>query len=191
MDAIELPFAADGYNYDWTSGEPYLPTSYTWRHNCLINSSGQSAANSLPNGNLYVNVSHGYMYEVDQDDNTVWQYNAGPPKGFRYTCDDPGVEALISQGVIENTCAISNTFDVEKARQIQIAPNPSSGLFSITGLMTDDQVQKIELTNLLGAKKELPENSAAVDLSMYPDGVYFLTIQFNNNQFITKKIIKN
>lgn len=187
VDAIELPFAADGYNYEWTAGQAYEPDAPTWRHICRDDANGQSASNSMPNGNTFVNLSGGFMYEVDENDNLVWQYPEGPAKAFRYTCDHPGVQALVSQGVIEDLCMISGIDDI-LVENVKIAPNPSTGIFNIEGLPENYQINNIQVTNLLGKTIQELGAAAKVDLSQEAIGIYLIKIQFNNEQILTKKV---
>ncbi len=189
VDAIELPIAADGYNYDWTPGQNYEPASATWRHICLDDAGGQSASNSMPNGNVFVALSEGYMYEVDLDGNVVWQYSEGPRKGFRYTCDYPGIQALIDQGVIQSTCDIIDDVDEIANQQVKINPNPSAGIFNVEGLSSDYQIQQIQVFDLLGNQIEFFENTTSLDLSRQANGIYFVNILLDNNLFVSKKVM--
>ncbi|HIA11967.1 MAG TPA: T9SS type A sorting domain-containing protein [Flavobacteriales bacterium] len=93
VDAIDAP--VDGYNYTLVPGQSYGPSTYTWRHACIDNANGQSASEKLSNGNTFVNLSSEYMYEVDSNDNVVWQYSEGPAKAFRYECTYPGIQILM------------------------------------------------------------------------------------------------
>ncbi len=188
VDALDLPFASDGYNYEWTQGQAYEPTSATWRHTCLVSADGQSASNSMPNGNVFVNASGGYMYEVDENDNVVWQYNAGPQKAFRYICEHSGIQALITQGVIDDLCMVSATDEIAK-ESIQISPNPSNGVFSISGLSQEYQLVAVRVFDILGKKIGELANVSTIDLSNFNEGMYFVTFQFENEQLITKKVM--
>lgn len=188
IDAIELPFAADGYNYERAAGQAYGPDTPTWRHVCRDNANGQSAANSMPNGNTFVNLSGGYMYEVDQDDNLVWQYNAGPQKGFRYTCSNQGVKTLIADGVIDDLCLGVSTDEVPQS-VFKIAPNPSTGIFQIEGLSQDYQIDNIQVYDLLGQIVGDFGKTTSIDLSNQVAGVYFLKIEMDDNKSLTKKIL--
>ncbi|MFT5167105.1 MAG: hypothetical protein ACI8P3_002342 [Saprospiraceae bacterium] len=191
VDALELPFAADGYNYEWTPGEKYEPASATWRHICLDDASGQSAANSMPNGNTFVALSQEYMYEVDLNDNVVWQYAQDPLKAFRFTCDHPGVQALINLGFLEaENCIILDAKNVINHESIRISPNPSNGVFSIEGLLSDHQVQSFQVFDLLGNKIQELGNVSSIDLSNQVAGVYIISIRFENNQLISKSVTK-
>ena len=189
VDAIELPFAADGYNYEWTAGQQYEPAVTSWRHVCLGNAEGQSASNSMPDGNTFVALSNGYMYEVDLNDNVVWQYAQGPRKGFRYTCDYPGIQVLIDQGVIEDLCELVDAVDEIANQLIKINPNPSTGIFNIGGLTSDYQIQNIDVFDILGNKVNSFDNATSFDLSKNAQGVYFVNILLSNNNFITKKVM--
>ena len=189
VDALELPFAADGYNYEWTTGKAYGPAIPTWRHICLDNANGQSASNSMPNGNTFVNLSGGYQYEVDLNDNIVWQYSAGAPKGFRYVCDHPGIQVLITAGDVDGElCDIINANDAVSKEQIEIAPNPSNGLLEITGLSENNQIKAIQVFDLFGKNIVSLGNTTTVDLTQQIAGTYIVSIRLENSQLISKRI---
>lgn len=188
-DALELPFAADGYNYEREAGQAFGPMEATWRHICLDNADGQSAANSLPNGNTFVNLSREYMYEVDQDNNIVWQYAEGPAKAFRYTCDHPGIQALIAQGVIEDLCMLSAVDEIA-TEKVSISPNPSTGLFSINGLNIEDKLEKIEVFDFSGKIIKQLKTEFEVDLTEYVTGIYFIKLSLGNGNWVMKKVVK-
>ncbi len=188
-DAIELPFAEDGYNYERVSGQAYGPTSTTWRHTCLDNANGQSASNSMPNGNVFVNLSKAYMYETDADGNLIWQYNANTQKAFRYTCSYPGIRTLIGQGVIEDLCQTVGIEDEIAQQSIQISPNPSTGIFHIESLLEGHQMTGVTVFNLLGEKVQGLAKVSEIDLTDFATGVYFVHIQLDNQQTIAKKIL--
>ena len=101
MDVFLAPLdSANGNNYLRTSGQAFGPASYNSRYVCQYSAPGQSAADRMSNGNIFVNASGGQggagvMYEVDSIGNLIWgPYNASSPKGFRYECDYPGIIAL-------------------------------------------------------------------------------------------------
>jgi len=108
VDALETPL--NGYVYDLTPGTAYEPATKTWRHVCRGDAWGQSAASRLPNGNTFVCLSGLFMYEVDSNDNLIWQYNKGPTKAYRYTSDFPGLIPLgLGTGLSRDTQTISAT----------------------------------------------------------------------------------
>jgi len=188
VDAIDPPFASDGINYEWTQGQAYGPTEATWRHICLDFASGQSASNSMPNGSTFVALSGEYMYEVDKKGDLVWQYNAGPKKGFRYTCDYPGIQALIAQDILnDGFCPVIATEEIVE-ESIRIFPNPSSGIFHVEGLSQDQRVESVQVFDLLGNKIQELENVSVIDLSKQAAGIYFVTILLNGGQLVSKKV---
>jgi len=171
VDAIETP--RNGYNYDLVPGQAYGPSSYDWRHTCNGYASGQSSHNSMSNGNTFVNMSggqggSGYMYESDSDGNVVWQYNAGgTPKAFRYECKDLGIIALL-----DNPCVIEETAIAEnELLKLQISPNPSTGVFNITGIESKDFT--ITIANAFGQMLKT-QQSSRIDLTDCASGLYFV-----------------
>lgn len=75
------------------------------------------------------------------------------------------------------------------ANSISIFPNPSTGIFLVSGISTTE----IEILNVLGEKITQgalfkKSGNMIVDLSNYPDGIYFLRIKCKQN-LMTKKII--
>lgn len=185
VDAWNPPLSADGYNYDWTPGQAYAPSTYEWRHECLDYAWGQSAADRLPNGNTFVNMSGEYMYEVDSLDNVVWQYNDGPAKAFRYTCDHPGIRALVEGGYIDNLCNLVSVDEVH-AESIVLSPNPSSGIFNIDGL--PETTSEIRVYDIFGKSIQNAFNNSEIDLSGQASGIYYVSILLESGQSVTKKV---
>jgi hypothetical protein len=86
VDIIAPPYT--GYTYSITTGQAYLPSTYTWRHHCLGNAQDQSSSQQLPNGNMLICIaSSGYIYEIDSNQTLLWSQTVGGtvPKAFRYT----------------------------------------------------------------------------------------------------------
>lgn len=181
VDAINPPL--NGYNYDLTAGQAYAPSSYDLRHDCIEDSDGQSASDRMSNGNIFVCPADEYMYEVDDQDNVVWQYAAGPKKAFRYECDHPGLTALLGA----DPCGLVG-IDEAEAENIAIYPNPSNGIFNISGIPADESIVSISAFNLLGAEVLATSNTSSIDLSDSPNGFYFITINFEGGDRVTKKV---
>lgn len=178
VDAINP--VRDGYNYAYTNGS-FQPTAHQWRHKCLKNSSGQSASDRMSNGNTFVALSREYMYEVDSNDNIVWQYSDGPPKGFRRECAHPGIIALL-----DNPCGITNVQDLQTL-DVVVRPNPSYGTISIAGLERSKNVE-ISVVNMLGKVVIQSSNKTDISLIGLANGQYVISILTDSGK-VTKSLI--
>ena len=186
MDAFLPPLdSTNGNNYLRTSGQAFGPASYNSRYVCQYSAPGQSAADRMSNGKLFINTSGGQggagiMYEVDQNENIVWQYNGGgPAKAFRYECEHPGIISLLN-----NPCSVGvgNLED----NKFSIYPNPSNGIFNMDGLT---KTSTVNIFNSFGKLLSVEINSSEIDLSSQPNGIYLVNIQDSNGSFLSKKII--
>lgn len=181
VDAINPP--VNGYTYNITQGQAFAPSTYELRHNCLANASGQSAHDRMSNGNIFVAVSNQYMYEVDTLGNTVWSYNDGPAKAFRYECDHPGIIALLGA----DPCGLATSVDnIKTSDNIKLYPNPTNGLLNIEGVATTDL--NIWVYDAYGKLITHVMNQTTVDLSNQSSGLYYISIQQGNGEVISKKL---
>jgi hypothetical protein len=83
---------------------------------------------------------------------------------------------------------VPNTSDVEEIDFVEtynIFPNPTSGLFEITG----ENIQVIEVINTIG-QSIYKGNSAIVDITSQAKGIYLVMITTDKGT-ITKKVLKN
>ncbi len=74
--------------------------------------------------------------------------------------------------------------------QIQVFPNPTSGEIQLV-LPKNGVFQTLKITNLLGQKileKNISDEKTSLDLSAYPQGVYYLQLS-SDRQSVTKKIV--
>ncbi len=89
-----------------------------------------------------------------------------------------------------NSLSISNT--PENLSGIELYPNPSSKLIQIK---TNDfvKIKSLEIINELGqlVGKNIELNGNLLDVSTLTDGIYFIRLIMENNQIISKRIIKN
>ncbi len=182
VDAINP--AMDGFNYPWTPGTVWGPNTYDFRHQCLANASGQSAAELMPNGNVFCAVSQQYMYEVNSSNQLVWQYNAGPQKGFRYTCDHPGIITLLN-----DPCGITTEVLTEEAAvSFSMFPNPANQQVSLVGV----EVETLRAYVVLDAsgrtvRRQLPDWT--IDVSTLPDGVYTIVLEHSTGDRQSRKLV--
>jgi hypothetical protein len=176
IDAINPPLS--GFNY--TSNGP---TTYDWRHNCITSASGQSSHDRMTNGNTFVNVSGGYMYEVNSTGTMVWQYSAGPYKAFRYECDHPGISALLGSDPCGLATGVDNASDDNR---LAVFPNPSTGKFTV--IEGNSKTKLISVIDMYGKKVENINNSNIIDLSSHDSGIYLLNITKDNGETYMKKV---
>ena len=180
VDAIDPPVS--GYNYTLT-GTSYAPTSHDWRHNCIVSNSGQGASDRMSNGNVFVNVSQNYMYEVDQNGATVWQHSAAAPKAFRYECDNPGIIALLGT----DPCGIASLSE-KTINNIGLYPNPSTGHFKIDGFELGQTNLEISVFDVYGKIVHQASNSLEFDLAHCVNGVYIVQMNFDGEKSTTRKV---
>lgn len=183
VDALELPRVGFNYTYPTGSSSGYSPSTPSWRHNCLSNASGQSASDRMSNGNTFVALSNGYMYEVDTLNNVVWQYAAGPLKAFRYECDHPGITALLGS----NPCGLVGIED-ESLSQIKVYPNPSTGIFRLEGLPSTYLNLEVAVYDLYGNLVLKQAQTDALDLSGQANGMYLVTITVDGQASTSRKV---
>lgn len=184
VDAVNPP--VDGYNYTLTPGQAYGPASHDWRHTCLEEADGQSASDRMTNGNTFVAMSQEYMYEVNDQGTVVWQYADDPQKAFRYECDHPGLAALLGP----DPCGLVG-IDETEAAQINIAPNPSNGIFTISGLPVDETVSAISIYDMIGKQVYSVSSNNTIDLTGKDNGFYIISIDFEGGDRITRKVCLN
>jgi hypothetical protein len=92
---------------------------------------------------------------------------------------------------------ITSSSNVIHSDVINIYPNPAQNYFVVDWANKGDKVVTITLTDILGNEilKEKSEEqgkfSKKINLEGIPSGIYFISIQSNNNAVIMKKLIKN
>jgi hypothetical protein len=182
VDAVNPPLV--GYNYTLVPGEAYGPSTYDWRHECEDDAGGQSAQDRMSNGNVFVCLSQTYLYEADAAGNVIWQHNAQPSKAFRYECDYAGVSALLGFDPCDIGIGIAEMLESD----LTLFPNPSSGLYTISGLDLGDYNVAIQVTDLFGKTIKQLSNTNEIDLSAQAEGIYFITLTVDDVHTVTKKV---
>lgn len=87
--------------------------------------------------------------------------------------------------VVENPLSVKD-FDL---LEVKAYPNPVKDILNI---YSEQEISGIEIFNLLGqriAEKKANSNTASIDLSVFPQGNYFLKIKSVNSQK-TLKVVK-
>jgi len=207
IDGIDTPWDAATNTYLRTPGQSFQPFSYTTRYECAHSASGQSASDRMSNGNIYVNASGGQggagvMYEVDAlTGQIIWgPYNAQSQKGFRYECDYPGIIALESymypNGNITTSCFdATTTIENTIADALNIFPNPTKGVVTLSFEAVEIQDIKIQIVNSIGQQvynnhlnKHIGLVNEKIDLSSFSEGLYFVKITTDKGQSVTERI---
>ena len=71
-----------------------------------------------------------------------------------------------------------------------VYPNPSSGIYNISGL-EDETGYSMYLTDNLGRRIQMDISDAVLDLSGFAKGQYFIVVNLNDGQTFAKKVILN
>lgn len=81
----------------------------------------------------------------------------------------------------------------EKDNTINIYPNPTQDIFNI--VTSDTKLKSIEIMSIEGkiifSRNNLNLTSLEVDISKYQNGIYIINIVTNENNYISKKLVKN
>ena len=170
-----------------------------------------SGAQQLPNGNILIcDGDSGYFFEIDANENKVWEYISPVSNtGILYQGDapfsanvvfrahkyEPNYAAfsgrdLTPRDPIElmpdlTQCSILNVTDNDFS-ELSLYPNPTRDMLNIN---TISEIDKIEVYNLLGGLVIDKHNSKSISLKNFSSGLYIIKI-YSNNVLITKKIIK-
>jgi hypothetical protein len=127
----------------------------------------------MPNGNVFVALSGQYMYEVNSSGQTVWQYNAGPQKAFRYTCDHPGVAALLGA----DPCGLATDVDAAQATgPWSLYPNPARGTITMQGLDVGT-MERFLILDATGREVARQAPDWTIDMSDLPPGPYHVVVE--------------
>ena len=178
VDAINPPVSGNTYSSYTT------PTTFNSRHIANAYSSGQSASDRMTNGNTFVNVSNQYMYEVDSNNNIIWQYSAGPAKAFRYECDYAGLAVLLGN----DPCGLNTSVDEFVNLNINVFPNPSSGIVNITGIFNYGNSYAVNVYDISGKEVLKLNNESRIDLNAFDNGTYIVHIISEKGETIVKKV---
>jgi hypothetical protein len=85
---------------------------------------------------------------------------------------------------------------------VVVYPNPTTGVFRVE---SDQNIEMIEIYNLSGSRYNfkrasrynsanavpLDDLSKSLDLTNFPNGIYFLKVELENGAVVTKKVVKS
>ncbi|MCB0703608.1 MAG: T9SS type A sorting domain-containing protein [Ignavibacteriae bacterium] len=152
----------------------------------------------IDNESRIINTNTGIIGVINLKENQLEYYKLPPENVFttlvRYSnAGDYFIGASynnrISKFIYDSQSNVENNYDDE----IRISPNPTNGFVKINSNCSEPLINyNISDTNgilLIQSTMENNSNNLQFDFSPYPSGVYFLTINCNN-QLETYKIIK-
>ena len=99
FDVWQPPY--DGYNYSYTSGSAYSPSTYGYQYTSTFSTSNEGNSQQLPNGNTLLNNPQGSIYEISPTGTVLWtKTGAGSAHAYRYEkCYVRGITASAEASV--------------------------------------------------------------------------------------------
>ncbi|MFK7774967.1 MAG: T9SS type A sorting domain-containing protein [Saprospiraceae bacterium] len=92
------------------------------------------------------------------------------------------------EGEIDQCELILSASSIEKNNEVKIFPNPSKGVFHIS--LKEEKIEFIKVYSLLGELKSEFQNTDNIDISDFPNGVYFLELITKDKERLVKKVLK-
>jgi hypothetical protein len=178
VDMFMPPY--DGYNYEYTPGSAYAPSTYNWRHACNGHTNSEGSAQNLPNGNILVCISQaGSIYEIDSNNTLLWSKNisGSSSNARRYSkCYIEGTLIAAPEITQQDDTLISSygvTYQwfmgglpIEGANEQYLVP-VQSGSYQVS--ITDEGGCESELSDPYSYEMAgIPEQNTNASLSVYP-----------------------
>ncbi|WP_299227447.1 aryl-sulfate sulfotransferase [uncultured Psychroserpens sp.] len=217
---LDLPTESEGV-YSYTSGTSYGPSVPEYIYSDPVDptnfySAILSSALRLPNGNtLICDGDSGYFFEIDVNENIVWEYvnpvgntqiltQGDDPLGsgntsfraLKYAVDYPAFigRDLTPGNPIElnpdlSNCDLLSVNEFSIKSSMRTYPNPVT-----TNLFIDSEkmIESISVYNLLGKKViDGLGNIKTIDFTNLADGLYIVKLVTSDDILTTKKVIKN
>ena len=215
IDIINPPQNSNGF-YTYDSVDGYGPDSVDWSYTNPDNPKNfyspiLSSAQRLPNGNtLICSGSLGYFFEIDSNNNIVWEYiNPDTSNGILTQGDLPSANSVfraiklpldypalinknlspgrtIEQGLSQQTCNILGIKSFDFSSLI-ISPNPAT---EIVNLNFSGSITKVNVYDIFGKPILSVVKKNKINIEQLSNGIYILKI-FTSDNSIIKKIIKH
>jgi PKD repeat protein len=138
---------------------------------------------------LFINISNNYTYNWFRNNSLLGdttEYLILPDTGY-YFLKVTNLNGCINHS--DTLHAATLGIDNPLFNNIKLYPNPTDGVFNIEVLNGFYSFEIIDIKGKLIKKGKLNKGANQIDISHFVDGIYFITIQ-NNEQSITYKIIK-
>ncbi len=214
-DSVNLELAGSlGFSsYEWSTGEKtrkikinspgYFSLTATTSEGCKTTATFNVVTMSKPQKPTISRIAPLTLQSTEAKA-YQWYFNGNPVKdSINRTITITELGDYSVEIFDENNCSnlsdpyniISNVNDFISDNTLQISPNPSNGKFNIflSNTLEDDFI--VEVSNILGIKVfdtqfySNNQNIFSIDISNFPDGVYFVKIK-STNLVYTEKIIK-
>jgi hypothetical protein len=117
------------------------------------------------NSSNFLNPNYEYKNELNQIISVFWQLF--------------GDSSMLKVGIN----------DIQPMPEISIYPNPTQNYLTIQ-LGREDSTTQFQLNTISGQELPIKYYNNNIDIEHLPDGLYFLTLKFHNEQILRKKITK-
>ncbi|QOW10298.1 T9SS type A sorting domain-containing protein [Kaistella flava (ex Peng et al. 2021)] len=153
-------------------------STYMGYNNSVTSSNGTSFATPLAAGGVACLIQAMPTKPIADVSNLLRQNaslypNTDPQKGY----------GILNFGKAWNTTL--STINVGNKSMLQIYPNPVAKTFTIK---TDEKIISVELYDTLGRKVQTLKNEKTNNIERLANGVYFVKVQTDKNQYIEKLI---
>jgi hypothetical protein len=134
-----------------------------------------------------------YLGNKGFSDSTVWHLSSACTSNgemFVSFKDESTISPKNSVTVMNYNGHVVTSGEIDPVPKIEVFPNPSNGMFSITNLFTRGAI-KVSVFNNIGEiiySRYVDENSKEIDISKHPKGLYILKCETDKGTF-TKKIV--
>lgn len=199
------------YSYSWESipagfvSSSQNPTDMPLTSTTYLVTVTNTALGCSDTTHVFVNVnSLPAVPTISENQNTLtsstalsyqWYYNSSIMPGETNQSLNPAVDGTYQVVISDaNGCtSISDPYTyistgislMEDVKEVVIYPNPTKGLLTLENATESELV----LTNSLGAVLEVKENVNSLDMSKYPDGIYYIAIRSKEGVASYQKII--
>ncbi|MBP1672937.1 MAG: hypothetical protein H6Q25_752 [Bacteroidetes bacterium] len=191
------PYIDSSYNFSYTSGSSYLPTTYYKKVTLTGNSTNMGGNQMLPNGNmlLFAGAGASTVYEKDSTGGAIWSNNSanGCSKVTRYSAayvngDYATICANTPIGIIDTTHSNNNQGIADIIKPNITFKNPVSvGEILKINQLEENSSSLIQLFDMNGRLLYSTINTAEFIVPDCETGLYILKI----NNFGYKLLIQN
>jgi hypothetical protein len=146
-----------------------------------------------PDGKIYISTGNGthYLHTINAPDSAgiacnVQQHSIRLPAfNFRSLPNHPNYRLGRLVGSSCDTITVGSKQVTVRQLQIRVFPNPTNGIIYLENLPEN---ATIEVFNSIGQLLQIQNNQTAIDLSSYPNSIYFINIKTNDSN-ITRKVV--